>query len=164
MTMAGRIGVMDEGRILQIGSPTAVYETPNCRFTAEFIGSVNLFEGVVTEDEPDYVVISSPGLERGFYISHGITGTLDMRVWVALRPEKISVSREPPEAQYNWLKGRVRDIAYLGSHSIYYVEIPGGRMVSAVVSNLQRLCEDCPTWKDEVCLSWASNSAVVLTQ
>ena len=162
--MASRVGVMDEGRILQIGSPSEVYETPTCRFTAEFIGSVNLFEGRVVEDEPGYVVIQSPELEQRLYIAHGITGTVDMQVWVAVRPEKINLTRKPPDTEYNWLKGTVRDIAYLGSHSIYHVELPNGRVVIANVSNLQRACDDCPTWEDEVCLSWEANSGVVLTQ
>jgi putrescine transport system ATP-binding protein len=164
MTMASRVGVMDEGRILQIGSPSEVYETPTCRFTAEFIGSVNLFEGRVVEDEPSYVVIESPELTQQLYIDHGITGTLNMQVWVAVRPEKISLRRKPPETAYNWLKGKVRDIAYLGSHSIYHVELACGRVVIANVGNMQRACDDCPTWEDEVYLSWEANSGVVLTQ
>jgi putrescine transport system ATP-binding protein len=164
MTMASRVGVMDEGRILQIGTPSEVYETPNCRFTAEFIGSVNLFEGRVVEDEPSYVVIESPELKQRLYIDHGITGTLNMQAWVAVRPEKITLTRKPPESQYNWLTGTVRDIAYLGSHSIYHVQLQNGRVVIANVSNLQRNCDECPTWEDEVCLSWEANSGVVLTK
>lgn len=164
MTMANRIGVMDEGRILQIGSPTEIYEMPNCRFTAGFVGSVNLFEGRVVEDEPGYVVIQSEELPQKLYIDHGITGTLDMQVWVAVRPEKILVRRQRPESEYNWLQGKVRDIAYFGSHSIYHVALPGGRVVMAHVSNQQRDCEDCPTWGDEVVLRWEGNSGVVLTR
>jgi putrescine transport system ATP-binding protein len=164
MTMANRVGVMDEGRILQIGSPSEVYETPTCRFTAEFIGSVNLFEGHVVEDEPSYVVIEVADLDQRLYIDHGITGTVNMQVWVAVRPEKITLTRDPPDTAYNWLKGTVRDIAYLGSHSIYHVQLPNGRVVIANVSNQQRNCEDCPTWQDEVCLSWDASSGVVLTQ
>ncbi|MCO6412014.1 MAG: polyamine ABC transporter ATP-binding protein [Thiogranum sp.] len=164
MTMANRIGVMDEGRILQIGTPTEIYEMPNCRFTAGFVGSVNLFEGRVVEDEPGYVVIQSEDLPQKLYIDHGITGTMDMQVWVAVRPEKILVRRQRPESEYNWLQGKVRDIAYFGSHSIYHVALPGGRVVMAHVSNQQRDCEDCPTWEDEVFLSWEGNSGVVLTR
>jgi putrescine transport system ATP-binding protein len=164
MTMANRIGVMDEGRILQIGTPTEIYEMPNCRFTAGFVGSVNLFEGRVVEDEPGYVVIESEELPQKLYIDHGITGTLDMQVWVAVRPEKILVRPEKPEGEYNWLQGKVRDISYFGSHSIYHVALPGGRVIMAHVSNQQRDCADCPTWGDEVFLSWEGNSGVVLTR
>jgi putrescine transport system ATP-binding protein len=164
MTMAHRVGVMDEGRLLQVGTPTEVYETPNCRFTAGFIGSVNLFAGRVVEDEPDHVLVDADDLEQNVYIDHGITGTANMQVWIAVRPEKIFVSRKQPDGQYNWLKGKVRDIAYLGSHSVYHVQLSGGRVVTAIVGNLQRNCDDCPTWEDEVVLSWEARSAVVLTR
>jgi putrescine transport system ATP-binding protein len=164
MTMASRIGVMDEGRILQIGTPSEIYETPNCRFTAGFVGSVNLFEGNLVEDEPDHVLIESPELPRAVYVDHGITGTQGMQVWVAVRPEKMSISRKQPEQPHNWLSGKIRDIAYFGSHSIYHLALPGGRIVMAHVGNQQRDCVDCPTWEDEVFLSWEARSGVVLTQ
>ena len=164
MTMASRVGVMDEGKILQIGTPSDVYETPSCRFSAEFIGSVNLFEGRVVVDEPDHVIVEAQDLEQRIYIDHGITGTSDMAVWVALRPEKITVTRKQPEGEYNRVKGKVRDIAYLGSHSIYHVQLSSGRVVTAIVGNLQRGCDDCPTWEDEVYLSWEARSGVVLTR
>ena len=87
-----------------------------------------------------------------------------MQAWVAVRPEKITLRASHRILQYNWLKGTVRDIAYLGSHSIYHVQLSNGRVVIANVSNQQRNCDDCPTWDDEVCLSWDANSGVVLTQ
>src|SRR5450830_1272319 len=94
MTMATRIGVMSEGKILQIGRPSEIYETPNCRFVADFIGSVNLFKGTVDVDEPDHVVVTSP--ECRHYVSHGITGTSGMTLHVAVRPEKITIQQGPP--------------------------------------------------------------------
>lgn len=164
MTMASRIGVMDEGRILQIGTPTEIYETPNCRFTAGFVGSVNLFEGRLVEDEPDHVLVEAPELPCSVYVDHGITGTLGMQVWVAVRPEKMTISRKQPEQAHNWLCGKIRDIAYFGSHSVYHVALPDGRIVMAHVGNQQRDCVDCPTWEDEVFLGWEARSGVVLTQ
>ncbi|MDI9665437.1 hypothetical protein QM239_18255, partial [Acinetobacter baumannii] len=92
--MATRIAVMSEGRILQVGAPGEIYETPNCRFVADFIGSVNMFEGSVSADEPDHVIIDTP--EGQHYITHGITGTLGMPVSVAVRPEKISLQQQAP--------------------------------------------------------------------
>ncbi|GAA5240165.1 polyamine ABC transporter ATP-binding protein [Burkholderia mallei] len=86
MTMAGRLAVMSEGQIVQIGTPHEVYEYPNCRFSAEFIGSTNLFEGVTVEDEPDHVFIESPDLPCRLYVNHGITGPLGMPVTVSVRP------------------------------------------------------------------------------
>jgi putrescine transport system ATP-binding protein len=84
MTMATRIGVMSEGKILQIGKPAEIYETPNCRFVADFIGTVNMFEGTVEVDESDHVVIGSADCKH--YVTHGITGTHGMQVQVAVRP------------------------------------------------------------------------------
>ncbi|EIJ41213.1 spermidine/putrescine ABC transporter ATP-binding subunit [Beggiatoa alba B18LD] len=163
MTMAGRIGIMDKGRLLQIGAPSAVYETPNSRFTAEFIGSANMFEGILIEDEPDYVVIDCPTMPNKFYVEHGITGEEGMQVWVAIRPEKISILTEQPEGDYNWAKGIVHDIAYLGSHSIYYINLDSGKRVQVIVANQGRFSKLSVTWKDEVYISWHSESMVVLT-
>uniref|UniRef100_UPI002AB6B4A1 ABC transporter ATP-binding protein n=3 Tax=Paraburkholderia bannensis TaxID=765414 RepID=UPI002AB6B4A1 len=85
MTMANRLAVMSEGRIVQIGSPTEVYEFPNSRFSAEFIGSTNLFEGKVVEDEPDHIFVESEDLETRMYVSHGVTGPLGMPVGISVR-------------------------------------------------------------------------------
>jgi putrescine transport system ATP-binding protein len=162
MTMAWRIAVMSEGQIMQLGTPSEIYEHPNSRFSANFIGSVNLFEGRISEDEPDYAVIECPELDRPIYIGHGITGTVDMQVWVALRPEKLVISREQPDDKYNWTQGKVADIAYLGGHSVYHVEIPSGKDVIANVLNLNRDAASRPTWDDEVYVSWVPTSGVVL--
>ena len=162
MTMAHRIAVMSEGQIVQVGTPTEIYDHPNCRFSATFIGSVNMFEGKVIEDEPDYCVIECPELERPIYIGHGITGALGQQVWVALRPEKMSVSKTPPTDEYNWTQGKVKDIAYLGSHSHYHVEIGSSKDVIAHIINLNRNATDRPTWDEEVYLSWMPTSGVVL--
>ena len=106
MTMATRIGVMSEGKILQIGKPAEIYETPNCRFVADFIGSVNLFKGRVEVDEPDHVIIATP--ECKHYVSHGITGTADMAVHVAIRPEKMEIQRGCACRQRSRVAGRSR--------------------------------------------------------
>jgi putrescine transport system ATP-binding protein len=164
MTMATRIGIMNDGRLLQVGTPRDVYETPNCRFTAEFIGSVNLLAGTLTVDEPDHVIVTSPEFPTEIYVDHGITGVEGMPVWIALRPEKTALSTEPPEdTKYNFAQGIVHDIAYLGSHSIYHVQLATGKIVRALVQNLERWAEP-PTWEDTVYLHWQPNSGVVLTQ
>ncbi len=101
MTMADRIAVMSEGRIVQIGSPHQVYEYPSSRFSAEFIGSTNLFDGRTVEDAADHVLIESPELEQPLYINHGITGPLGMPVGVSIRPERVTLRRQRPEVGYN---------------------------------------------------------------
>lgn len=164
MTMASRIAIMSEGRILQTGRPREIYEYPNCRFTAEFIGSVNLFEGHLKENENEYVTVTCPDLPSTIYVSHGISGPDNMKVWVAVRPEKISIERKQPAEQYNWAKGRVKDIAYLGDISVYHVLLPSGKKVLATLANSNRLNdEEPPTWDDEVYVSWFGSDNVVVT-
>ncbi|MDI7046725.1 ATP-binding cassette domain-containing protein, partial [Escherichia coli] len=119
MTMAGRLAVMSEGRIVQIGSPSQVYEFPNSRISAEVIGSTNLFEGTVVADETDHIFVESEDLETRIYVSHGITGPLGMPVGISVRPERVKVSREKPATPHNWTRGVVSDVAYMGSYSLY---------------------------------------------
>jgi len=163
MTMAHRIAVMDTGWIRQIGTPDEIYEQPNCRFTAEFIGSVNIFEGTIRDDHPNYVTIASPALEHLLYVGHGITCFEGQQVALAVRPEKIAVSKEEPEQAHNKARGTIEDIAYFGSHSVYHVRLPGGARVMANFANTQRWASERYTWNDAVWLSWADNDGVVLT-
>ena len=162
MTMAERIGIMDAGWIVQVGSPIDIYENPNSRMTAEFIGSVNMFEGEIIEDENSFVTIQPQQMEQMIYIGHGITTALeDRKVWVAVRPEKTIVSRDKPDSEYNWSKGIVHDIAYLGAHSVYHIRLPSGMMVQSNMANVIRTADN-PTWGDDVYISWEDDSAVVL--
>lgn len=164
MTMAHRIAVMSEGRMLQVGTPSNVYEQPNCRFTADFIGEVNIFNGHVCVDESDHVIVETPELECKLFIDHGISGTLGMPVWVAVRPEKIFVSQTKPEGcEYNCAKGRVHEIAYFGSRTIYHIMMPSGKKVIASTANVDRSLENRPTWDSDVYVSWQADSSVVLT-
>lgn len=162
MTMAERIGIMDAGWIVQVGTPIDIYENPNSRMTAEFIGSVNMFEGEIVEEEASYVIINSAQIEQPVYIGHGIMAPLeDRKVWIAVRPEKTMVTRERPESNYNWSTGLVHDIAYLGGHSVYHIRLPSGMMVQSNMANVIRSA-DKPTWGDEVYISWDDDSGVVL--
>ncbi|MEI6803762.1 MAG: polyamine ABC transporter ATP-binding protein [Burkholderiales bacterium] len=171
MTMATRIGVMSEGKILQIGKPDEIYETPNCRFVADFIGSVNLFKGVVEVDEADHVVIASP--ECRHYVSHGITGTEGMEAHVAVRPEKIAIQTEPPadaerdslaEVGFNMAQGEIKDLAYLGSLTTYHVRLDSGMVVKVTHTNAARRDSTNLTWGDRVYVWWCGSDVVVLTQ
>jgi putrescine transport system ATP-binding protein len=164
MTMASRLAVMSEGRIVQIGTPSEVYEYPNSRFSAEFIGSTNLFEGTVVADEPDHIFVESEDLESPIYVSHGVTGPLGMPVGISVRPERIHVSREKPTAPHNWARGMVSDVAYMGSYSLYHVRLPGGKVVVSHLSSQELLSENAPAWNDDVYVSWSSASGVVITQ
>ena len=163
MTMAHRIAIMDAGCIRQIGTPDEIYEQPNCRFTAEFIGSVNLFEGKIEEDEKDYVTIRTPALDRPIYVGHGVTGYDGMNVAFAIRPEKISISKDEPTLNHNKVQGTIEEIAYFGSHSVYHVRLASGSKVLCNFVNLKRWASENFTWNDSVWLSWKDNAGVVLT-
>ena len=162
MTMAERIAIMHLGWIAQIGSPIDIYETPTSRLVCEFIGSVNLFEGEVIEDMEGHALIRSPELERNIYVGHGVsTSVEDKSITYALRPEKLLITTEQPGFEYNRSRGKVHDIAYLGGHSVFYVELPGGKLVQSFVANAERQGAR-PTWGDEVYVWWEDDSGVVL--
>ena len=99
MTLASRIGVMDHGEIVQAGTPSEIYEFPSSKFVADFVGSVNIFEGKLLEDEPEYVRIGSDELGGTIYVSHGISAAPEAVVWAAVRPEKIFMSTAPPPGE-----------------------------------------------------------------
>ena len=163
MTLSTRIGVMNAGRIVQTGTPQEIYEFPNSRFVADFIGSVNLFEGIVTEDEPEYVRIESAAAGGTLYIGHGISCVPGAKVAVAVRPEKMQISRETPAAGAdNHLSGTVREIAYMGDLSVYLVQLDSGKTVKVTMPNLVRSAEQRLTWEDKVYLTWHETAAVVL--
>ncbi|MGF6411362.1 putrescine transport system ATP-binding protein [Paraburkholderia sp. Clong3] len=163
MTMANRLAVMSEGQIVQLGTPHEVYEYPNSRFSAEFIGSTNLFEGRTVEDEPDHVFIETPDLTCHLHVNHGITGPLGMPVTISVRPERIALTRKPPEGAYNWGRGVVTNIAYMGGYSLYHVKLDGGKTVIANVTSLALTEIDPPSWGDEVYVRWSASAGVVLT-
>ncbi|MBI3144398.1 MAG: polyamine ABC transporter ATP-binding protein [Pseudogulbenkiania sp.] len=165
MTMASRIGIMSEGQLLQVGTPTEIYDYPNCRFTAEFIGETNLFAGQVVVDEPHYVEIESAELGERIHVDHGITGPKGMQVWASIRPEDVRLDRLEFTPAPNAARGVIEDIAYLGSYSIYHVRLPSGKIVKSVVpsSRWYEAGEEAPTWGESVNLRWRSDLPVVLT-
>jgi putrescine transport system ATP-binding protein len=166
MTMATRIGIMSEGQLLQIGSPAEIYDYPNCRFTAEFIGDTNMFSGPVVVDEPDSVEIDSPELGSRIHIDHGITGPKGMQVWASIRPEDVHLDVVPQPAGPNVARGEVHDIAYLGSFSVYHVKLASGKVVKSMVAanHWHENSITPPTWGDTVYVSWRPDMPVVLTR
>jgi putrescine transport system ATP-binding protein len=163
MTLASRIGVMNRGEIVQIGTPHQIYEFPATRFVADFIGSVNLFDGQLTEDEPDHVRVQCVDFPTPVYVDHGLSAPPNAQLWVAIRPEKITLERTQPANGDNWAKGVVKEIAYMGDMSIYVVRLGGGREVRVTQANIVRKSGDTFAWEDEVYLSWDASSPVVGT-
>jgi putrescine transport system ATP-binding protein len=163
MTLASRIGVMDRGEIVQVGTPTEIYEYPTSRFVADFIGSVNMFEGRLIEDEPNYVRIEAPELSCTIFVDHGISAAPGASVSVAIRPEKIDISRDEPSEKDNRAHGIVKEIAYMGDMSVYLVKIDSGKMVRVTLPNIVRQDSQKILWDDPVWLSWEACSPVVLS-
>ncbi|MGV3003300.1 polyamine ABC transporter ATP-binding protein [Vibrio sp.] len=166
MTMAQRVAIMHLGCIEQIGSPMDIYETPVNRLVCEFIGNVNLFDGMLVEDEQDHATIACVDLPQPIYIGHGIsTQAENKKVTYALRPEKLLISATLPEdlvhPDFNWTTGKVYDIAYLGGSSMYHIQLPSGKIVQAFIANAVRHVKR-PTWEDDVYLYWEDDSGVVL--
>ena len=172
LAMATRCAVMNRGLLQQVATPSDLYEFPNSRFVADFIGSVNMFEGRLVVDEPDHAVVVSPELPTRIFLDHGVTGAHESTVWVALRPEKIELhkrgeGRNPPVLEdtpegHNLVRGVIRQIAYLGSESVYEVAVDGGRTVKALRSNLTRRDQEDFTWDEPVWLAWHACSPAVL--
>ena len=163
MSLATRIGVMNQGEIAMIGEPTDIYEFPNSRFVAGFIGSVNMAEGVVIADEPDHVRIRSAELGCDIFVGHGVDCAPDQILWWAVRPEKIQLTRERPEGDANITKGMVEDIGYLGDMSVYQVRLESGKHLRVTQTNILRGNPDAITWDEEVYCSWTDDAGSVLT-
>lgn len=162
MTMSTRIGLMNEGCILQVGGPTEIYEYPNSKYVANFVGSVNLFDGIIVEEQSDHVVVKSTATEKNLYVTHSASFPIGAQISVAIRPEKVMLTTSKPEGDHNWTSGIVKDIVYLGDVSIYHVQLPSGVIVLATVANMVRAAERPIQWEDEVFLHWKPENGIVL--
>lgn len=226
MTVASRVAVMDEGRVIQVATPTHIYEAPNSAYVADFIGDVTLIEGTArarSQPAKDQDAVAAPKLEPirapqpnalGLWLHDKVLapvigarkdivrqlpppsaqdtatsapvdvppGGLEITwaegqpplistdgdaaldgktVKLALRPEKVGISKTKPQA-VNALRGKVVDIAYLGNLSTYHVELAGGGMIKAQTANTRRVARRDITWEDEVWVSWTGTAGVVL--
>jgi putrescine transport system ATP-binding protein len=161
MIMAQRIAVMSKGRVLQVGAPQDIYEFPANRFVADFIGSVNLFDGRLSVDEIDHCAVQTEIGE--IRVGHGVSGSLNMPVAVALRPEKIDIARtRPPGVTHNLFRGRVKEIAYFGSYNSYLVQASNGQKIKITEPNTSRHDLSDITWEEEVFFWWSDRAGVVL--
>ncbi|MBB3460496.1 ABC transporter ATP-binding protein [Rhizobium sp. BK377] len=162
MTMADRIAVMSHGKVVQVATPAEIYEAPNSRFVADFIGDVNIFDGKVTMSGNGAVELA---VESGFTIRIAApeTPAVGNTVGVAIRPEKIRVTRAAPlNASINAAKGEIWDIAYLGDMTVFHIRLPSGKFVRASSLNAQRSVDDPFTYDQEVWVSFDENGGVLL--
>jgi putrescine transport system ATP-binding protein len=165
MALSTRIAVMNRGQVVQVGTPSEVYEFPQSRFVADFVGTTNLFEGTVSHTEPGHVLVNSPEAGCDLLVDESGRFGNGQRVWVALRPEKIRLSKQPLGGErVNQIKGMVWELGYLGNRSTYRIKTETGKLVTVFAQNERRTSEWSIDWSDEVYLSWTANCAVVLHQ
>jgi len=163
MTLSTRIAVMEQGRFLQIGSPKEIYEYPQSRYVADFIGTINMFEGTVTDIGNERVLIKCQDLDAELQAlgNHGVD--VGQSVCVAVRPEKIFVSRDKPDNEDDTkVRGVVDDLGYLGNLSLYRIRLESGKMIQVSSQNRRRSTKRFVEWEDEIWVSWRPRSAVVL--
>ena len=165
MTLSTRIMVMQEGRFIQCGTPKEIYEYPVNRYVADFFGTINLFEGKVTRVDGDNLTIRCDGVNTDVKARSADLVNRSDRLTVAVRPEKITISKKPPGAgAAAALKGVVWDLGYYGNLSIYRIKTDAGMVVQVSAQNRVRSAERSLEWDDEVYLSWDIQSSVVLTE
>lgn len=168
MTVSDRIAVMDKGSIVQVATPAEIYEAPNSRYVADFIGDINIFEAQVKEKtpgegRPDTVVLDCEGLAVA--VEQDCAAAVGNKVAFAIRPEKVRISLDPPAEQaINVGHGEVWDIGYLGDFSVFIVKLDDGRIMRAAQANVSRLVDRPITFGDMVWLSWKADSGLVLTR
>jgi len=164
MTLSSRMAVMDMGKFKQIGTPTEIYEFPESRFVADFIGSANIFEGKVKNSKVGHLTVSTDVGE--VFINYGQSIAEGEKIWLGLRPEKIYLSKiKPKDLGPNQIKGIVEEIGYLGETSIYKVRLENGQIIDVSAPNQSRPMSRARgiTWEDMVYLNWEPESAMLLT-
>lgn len=159
MTMSNRIAVMSEGRFLQVGSPREIYETPQSAFVADFIGNVNLFEGRITVDMAELAEVQTA--DALHVIDHAISGQVGSQVTIAIRPEKMEISKKESIQHGNQVSGVIKEIAYYGSDTLFHVQlVKTGKMIKVQATNTERYSNEKLTWEDTVFVSWTSDAIV----
>jgi putrescine transport system ATP-binding protein len=164
MSMASRIAVMSQGRVAQLGPPETVYERPDSRFVADFIGAVNLFDGAVASADGRRLTIACAEAGGTMIVEHERTLAAGTKVAVAIRPEKLAVDVEggAGEGADNKFPGIVRDVAYRGEASTYVIELPTGKVVRATLSNVARRITSVYGGGQAVTVAWGASAGVVL--
>jgi putrescine transport system ATP-binding protein len=157
MIVADRIAVMDQGRLMQVAPPAEIYERPNSRWVADFIGEVTTIEGRVSGNG---IIDGAVGQMR---IVDSGAAKAGATVWLALRPEKIAMSSERPAGGLNVVSGTVSEIGYRGDMSIYKVRLADRSLMKVARANVSARGKDSFGPGDLVWLSWPPDAGVVLT-
>jgi putrescine transport system ATP-binding protein len=163
MALATRIAVMNHGQVMQVGTPAEIYEFPRSRFVADFVGTTNLFEGTVSACERGLITVSCAEIGSELLVDDSGTFSVGQQVWVALRPEKVRLAKQPVNgARINQLRGTVWELGYLGNRSTYQIRTTTGKVVTVFAQNERRTAQAAIDWSDEVFVSWSADAAVVL--
>ncbi len=163
MALASRIAVMDRGRVVQVGTPSEIYEFPASRFVADFVGTTNLFEGTVRASQAGLITVQCAETGCDLLVDDAGSFAPGQRIWVALRPEKIRIGKQPvTAARTNQLRGTVWELGYLGNRSTYRIRTSSGKLITAFSQNERRSAEPAIDWSDEVFVSWGADAAVLL--
>jgi spermidine/putrescine ABC transporter ATP-binding subunit len=161
LSMANRIAVMDRGRVVQVASPAELYEFPNSRFVAAFIGKINLLEARVAGMDNGRLLADAPGIGR---VAVPFSGAARSEIGLAVRPEKVKLDRSEPSVGRLRIRGRVKEIAYYGDESHVFIEDGSGLVITANVPNDARTTQGPVAVGDEVWVSWAPADTLVLTE
>jgi spermidine/putrescine transport system ATP-binding protein/putrescine transport system ATP-binding protein len=172
LSMASRIAVINKGQVAQLATPSDLYEYPANRFVADFVGSVNIFEGKLMVDEQDKAVVDCAEV-GSIYMDHGVSGRHGGTVWVAIRPEKMTLhkpgrgksvqaaAKDAPEG-HNFARGVIKGMSYLGDCTLFEIKLESGRMIRVSRTNLSRSDQEDFTWDDKVSMHWHPSSPAVL--
>ncbi len=166
MTMSDRIAVMSEGKVLQIDSPTHLYEIPQVKEVADFIGTINFFSGSIKGKDGDATIVDTEGLGQVRSMAGNSETPTSGDITVAIRPEKFGISFQKPNVMHNVVEGSIQAAAYLGDRSHFYVHVDGREAPVAVAAqNAQRVLESVDPDKHEtVWLTWDEDSALLLSR
>jgi len=162
MTMSSRVAVMDAGRIVQVSTPSNLYEYPNSRLVAEFIGAVNMLKGTVVDQQGDRVLVQCHDFPFDAWARYAEPIPVGTDVYVAVRPEKIDVAETMPAGMDNVVKGHVVEIGYLGDVSIYHVQTDDGFILRVQETHAARSADPHYGWGDVLYLVWNAGDAIVL--
>jgi len=163
MTVADRIAVMNQGELVQVAPPATIYEQPATRYVADFIGDVNIIECKVEANAPGDMKLVAPITPAPLHLSHAVEAAVGDTVWLAIRPEKMRISLDPPaDTSRNYFAGEIWDIGYLGDLSVYHVELACGTRIKVSLPNLSREVERPISWDDKVYVTFAPSAGVVL--
>jgi len=163
MSMSDRMAVMKDGRLQQIGTPKDIYEYPNSRFVATFVGSINLFHGYVTDNsKKNRLTISSDEIESPMFVNSHEKLNVGAEVWVAVRPEEMGIDSEDSDDSHNHAAGEIVDISFLGNQVIYHVLLPSKKIVHVSLPTSARSKNHLLEYGIKAYVSWDKTDGVVL--